>query len=138
MGRLLALGTQATTLTMKASTIVRHHNQAARGLSWQRYLILIKICAAGDLGITQSNISGHKWACDASHIRAAFRMFETAKLVTIAPEPQRAAGKRANRAFATQLAYDFLGLDRETDQTILQGITRSQRQKAKLKLQQAA
>lgn len=138
MGRVLALGarTTNTTDTMKASDIVTHHNQAARGLSWQRYLILIKVCAAGKKGITQSNIAGHKWACDASHIRAAFRMFETARLVTLELEPPRAAGKRANRAYATDLAYQFLGLDHETEETCLQGITRGQ--KAKLKLQQAA
>lgn len=137
MGRMRSLGSQTTNPdTMKASTIVKHHNQAAQGLSWQRYLILIKICAAGKKGITQSNIAGHKWACDASHIRAAFRMFEAARLVTLELEPQRAAGKRANRAYATDLAYQFLGLEHETEETCLQGITKSQ--KAKLKLQQAA
>lgn len=127
---------------MKASEIVQHHNRAAKGLSIKRYLVLLKICAAGAKGITQSNISGHKYACDPCHIRAAFRMFEKARLVTITQEPPRAAGKRANRAYATDLAYQFLGLDHETPETCLQGITKGQRkkekEKEKLKLQQAA
>lgn len=125
---------------MKASEIVRHHNQAARGLSWKRYLVLIKICAAGAKGITQNNISGHKYSCDPSHIRAAFVMFEKSRLVTIALEPPRDRGKRAKRAYATLLAYQFLGLEPETPETCLQGITKGQRQKEKekLKLQQAA